>query len=155
MSLHCGLHALNAVLRATGRPPYAAARLDHLTRILHAREVSLCPDGRDVAPDPRGNYPLETLLLALKRRGLRPEFVRSPAADPRPVDHRRTVGYLVGTGDHYTAVVRDARRTGWEWWDNGVLASVWPDDGASPLVRLPAPTVGSSSYTAIRVLWVA
>jgi hypothetical protein len=136
MDLHCGLHAVNAVLRAVGRRPYTAARLDDLTGALHARERRLCPTARDVAPDPRGNYPLETLLLALRRRGLCAEFVRAPYDRGAPAD-RRAAGYLVGTGDHYTAVVRDDRRSGWEHWDNGRVRAAWPDDGTrSPLSRV-------------------
>jgi hypothetical protein len=145
MALHCGLHAVNALLRATGRAAYTAARLDHFTCVLHDRERSVCPDGRDVAPDPRGNYPLETLLLALKRRGLRAEFVRLPVL--HRAAERRAAGYLVGTGDHYVAVVRDARRVGWEMWDNAAMVRAWPDDGTSPLSGLSVPV-----RTAVRLI---
>lgn len=151
MSLRCGLRAVNALLDAAHRPLLEAAQLDDLTTALHERERAICPQGTDTAPHPEGNYPVETLILGLRSAGLRARYVHRRRAHRRVaagVDRpSRTVGYLVGTGGHYVAVVRD--RPGWRLVDNGV--TVDRDRGASPkplLRRLGRPVAA-----VLRVRW--
>ena len=117
MALRCGLHAVNAILTAAGGPSIRtcdAAELDAITAELHRRERALCPEGRDTAPDPEGNYPVETLFVALRRRGLRSSYERRV----RELVPRTVVGYLLGTGSHYLALVRT--RHNWQLFDDGV-----------------------------------
>jgi hypothetical protein len=115
MSLRCGLYAVNALLRhLKTASPVDAAELDDLTVDLHSRERAVCPDGTDLVPDREGNYPVETLMLALAQRGLHCAFVRTvPPAPPRG-----TVGYLLATGSHYLSVVRQPGRD-WQLVNNG------------------------------------
>ena len=143
MSLRCGLYAVNALLRhLKAAAPADADELDGLTADLHSRERAVCPEGEDLRPDVQptttsawsvapkeGNYPVETLMVALTRRGLRCAFVQTvPPAPPRG-----TVGYLLATGTHYLSVVRQPGRE-WELINNG---SVTDRDAHAPgsLVR--------------------
>lgn len=114
----CGLYALNALLLAADRAadPYTQNDLDRLNAEVHRRERELCAEAGDTAPDRAGgNYPLEVLLLALQRRGLRASFHHRHRCRPTMVADRgrAAVGYLVGNGRHYVAVVRAAGTAGW------------------------------------------
>lgn len=152
MSLRCGLHAVNALLRAAGRSPVVAADLDAITARLHARERAVCPEGRDTAPDPEGNYPIETLIVALRRAGIRATYVRptrglatrTPARTRTPV-----VGFLVGTGGHYVAVVRDDAHSPWRVVDNGVTTATATAQQPSPR-QLVMRTLGRRAAAALR-----
>ena len=75
--------------------------MDELTQQLHEQERTLCPDGRDLVPEVDGNYPIETLIRALRHRRLTVVFDRLR----RLLPVRRTVGYLLGTGDHYVVIL--------------------------------------------------
>jgi hypothetical protein len=115
MSLRCGLHAVNAILRAVpGARLCDADELDHITVELHRRETTLCPEARDTVPDGEGNYPVEALFVALRRRRLHAAYTRHT----QRVESHHTVGFLLGTGSHYVAVVRDGRGA-WRLYDNG------------------------------------
>lgn len=93
--------------------------LDRITEQVHQRERALCPDATDTAPQPEGNYPLETLLVALRRRHFAAEYERPGRS--RVVRHtvlpRVVVGFLIGTGDHYLAIARSGCH--WLLYDNG------------------------------------
>lgn len=79
LTLHCGMHALNALLMsARTHPLYTAKELDGINRDLHALEQAWCPDGQDTVPQAEGNWPVDVLLVALRRRGLSGQFVRAP-----------------------------------------------------------------------------
>ena len=71
--LHCGLYAVNALLRSTDAEEVVPEDLDAITHALHAREQSVNPDGKDLKPDGRGNWPIETadeLFLFRKKERL-------------------------------------------------------------------------------------
>lgn len=114
-------HAINSILSQNGSRIYTHRELDRITEHVHDRERALCPDATDTAPQPEGNYPLETLLVALRRRQFAAEYERF--ARPRIVRHtvlpRSVVGFLIGTGDHYLAIAR--RGSHWILYDNGVV----------------------------------
>lgn len=110
---HCGLHAVNALLGRRAARPVDAAEMDAVNRELHRREREIHREGDDLRPDPTGNYPVEVLIQVLARRGLHAEYVHRP----RRARRRGTVGYLLATGAHYVALVRDD--DGWVVWDNG------------------------------------
>ena len=108
----CGLRAVNSLLHRCRREPFQETEINDINRVVHARELELCSDGVDTLPDPEGNYPLEVLIVALRRRGLATSIVHpryyGEAAQHR---HRRlvmgdVVGFLVGTGNHYFSIVR-------------------------------------------------
>ena len=125
--LHCGLHAVNALLASDKRiRPATAAELDRINHRLHDLERAVHAEGEDLRPDARGNYPVEVLMQCLGRRGLSTQFVRHPNTARI---HRRTVGFLLATGDHYVAVVRERTTSGdgWGLYDNGVRTT----EGAS------------------------
>lgn len=150
MALRCGLHAVNAVCAAHSRVPSVDAdELDAHTVALHAREREVHPDGCDNAPHPDGYYPVEALMMALRRRHLRVRFVRHAARHLQGHHHTaaaaaeafavgpNVLGYIAATGGHYVAVVRAP--TGWRLIDNGTETA--RTDAASPL-RLLAAVAG-------------
>lgn len=128
MPLHCGLHALNALVAVDGGRPFRVSDLDRLTEWVHRRERTVCPEGVDTAPQPDGNYPLETLLVALRQRRYAPEFRRGRGGEGASPPGR-LLGYLVGTGRHCpgchpnqprmtadpTSLWSRDRRSGWSW----------------------------------------
>ena len=107
---------MNAVLDRGGRDRFDATEMDALNRDVFSIERELCLEGSDTKPDPEGNDPIDVLLLALQSRGMATSFVHpryfstdAMQRNPRPVS-ADVVGYLVGTGTHYLAVVRDRVR---------------------------------------------
>ena len=123
--LHCGLHAINAILQKVKKVPYTSIELDHITQEVHRRETHLCPEGTDTVPQREGNYPLESLLVALRRQNMRATFekVHSLSRGGHVIIPRNVVGFLLGTGNHYLAVVRtrptERGASHWELVDNG------------------------------------
>lgn len=114
--LHCGLHAINAILEHHNLPLYTADQLDDLTQEVHRRERDVCPSGTDLVPHPEGYYPLETLILAMRNRRFRVAFVNGE----RPGSaFQAAAGYVIGTGHHYLAVRPSRGDRGWELVDNG------------------------------------
>ena len=116
--LHCGLHAINAVLESIQECPYGSEELDAITRGIHHREKQLCPEAVDTVPQVEGNYPVETLLVAMRLRGLSGAYER-PRKERYVTIHRRVVGFLIGTGNHYVAVTRTRGPGRWQLVDNG------------------------------------
>lgn len=133
----CGWYALNALLGP--EDAYPLEELRAVNRAVHRLECSVCPGGRDTAPEASGNFPIDVLIAALERRGRKTEHVhprrRLPAPLPRDVS-----GYLIGTGEHYVAVVRDPKAS-------ATPVSVWSlvDDGrVHQKAHSPAHLVSSS-----------
>jgi hypothetical protein len=138
--LHCGLHAVNALLNSVRLPPYHHTDLDAITAHVHARERELCPDGTDTVPQAAGNYPLETLLVALRRQGLRGEFEKPPPRARRfTIIPRTVVGFLLGTGDHYLAVTRGSGSEHWRLVDNGRVVDTDPRSPYALIARMSVP----------------
>ena len=111
--------------RSSPPPPVTAAELDSINRDLHDREKEVYGEGEDLLQvDPRGNYPVEVLMAALRRRGYATGYIRPRSATTTAdVERRSVVGYLLGTGDHYLALVRDRDRASarpWALYSNGV-----------------------------------
>lgn len=140
----CGLYALNALLDAARRQTTAAAsdgdddafqtlftreELDLLTEEVHRAERALCPEAVDTAPDAAGgNYPLEVLLRALQRRGLCAAFLPAVTRGAHEAEEgAAAVGYLIGTGRHYMALVRSGDLLpDWVLMDDGVAKTPPP-----------------------------
>ena len=110
--LHCGLHALvqsswscrpgfgdNAILLAIRKPPFQSQDLDEITTVLHKKEREWCSEGTDIEPQIEGNYPVETLLCALRMCNLLGEYERHQhwAHDRNALIQRGVVGFIVGT----------------------------------------------------------
>ena len=128
---------MNAIVRELGPDVdmYDQETLDKLQAEVHRDEVQVCPEGRTgpllVVKKKRGNtpnrdavpaatggyYTADTLVVALQRHELVVTF-GTPSSVP-PVHH--LVGCIVGTGDHYVAVVRCPKHNGRVWMvvDNG------------------------------------
>ena len=128
--LHCGLHAINAILQNLRKTPYTSPELDAITREVHKKEVALCAEGLDTEPEVEGNYPLESLLVALKRQNLQGVYEKSQNSTRarHVIIPRDVVGFLLGTGSHYLALVRTRSTTKgpsrWELVDNGNVVSI-------------------------------
>ena len=133
--LHCGLHAINAILLKIKKVPYTSIELDHITHEVHRRETQLCPQAKDTVPQQEGNYPLESLLVALRRQNLCAIFEKARSLDRggHIIIPKNVVGFLLGTGNHYLAIVRtrpkERAASHWELVDNG---NVIGDPHASP-----------------------
>ena len=116
--MHCGQHAINEIMQRHDRSVYSVSDLDALTVEVHELERARCPDGRDTESHPDGYYPVETLLLAMRRKGLRSRFLRTTASVASGEYVKAPDGYLVGTGNHYVAIV-PGREDNFELWDGG------------------------------------
>ena len=132
--LHCGLHAVNAILRPLRRPLYSSEDLDDMTVGVHNDERRICTDETDTIPQVEGNYPLETLLRALHAHQLSVQFEKAQHLVPgrTVIVPRNVVGFLIGTGTHYLALVRRHKSpdgTRWQLVDNGVVVR---DTGGAP-----------------------
>ena len=138
--LHCGLHAVNAILQSLRHAPYTATEMDAITRRVHQREQELCPDGRDTEPQECGNYPLETLIVVLRLHNLSTEFEK-PLAIIRNhfIVPRNVVGFLLGTGDHYVSIVRGSTEERWRLIDNGRLVDTDARSPFSLIARMAVP----------------
>jgi hypothetical protein len=137
--LHCGLHAVNALLGSLRRRPYLSSELDSITCRIHRKELEICPDGTDTIPQESGNYPLETLLVALRLQHLNAEFEKPLPESRRHIIISRTiVGYLIGTGDHYVSIVRGLGAERWRLFDNGRVVDT---DPRSPFALMARMTV--------------
>lgn len=106
MMLLCGWYALNALLGPDDA--FTLEELRAVNRAIHRHERAICPDGCDTAPEASGNFPIDVLIAALELRGRRTEHVHPRRRLPAPLP-REVIGYLVGTGVHYVAIVRDVR----------------------------------------------
>ena len=114
--LHCGLHAINALLLTANYPSESAETLDKITSRIYQTEREICSDGIDTKPDARGNYPIETLLFVLNQAGLKFKFIVMGQSFQIP---QRTIGFLIATGNHYAAIVQHKNKDQWRIIDNG------------------------------------
>ena len=94
--LLCGINAVNAVLDVLGRPSLTKTQVDELNDHLASEEALVLADGSatENLRDPKGNYPIEVLMLALQTYG---DCTVERIAHP-PV---RPGFYLVGNGYHW------------------------------------------------------
>ena len=132
--LHCGLHAINAILAPLRKTLYSSEELDDMTVRVHHDECSICTDGTDTVPQVEGNYPLETLLRALHAHHLMVQFEKPQhlVKGRTVLVPRNVVGFLIGTGTHYLARVRKHKSpdgTRWQLVHNGVVVK---DTGGAP-----------------------
>ena len=64
------MHAVNALCGAANAATVDVDELDELTKHLHEKERAVHPDGRDNAPDPEGNYPVQCGRPPTSRRAV-------------------------------------------------------------------------------------
>ena len=104
-TLACGMHALNHILRAFHRPVITAEDIHSTASEMAEREEVLLHSADssmvlDLALDPRGNYPVDTLLHMLQSNlGL-------PVVRWDGTQAVQSTVLLVGTGQHWQAVVQ-------------------------------------------------
>ena len=112
--LLCGLNAVNAVLSLIDRPPISREQLDDLNDNLAVEEALIVDEGVaiDNATDPRGNYPVEVLMTAL-RTYADCKCDRLQPQNPPPGL------YLVGNGLHWQ-VAAASREGQWSVYDDGL-----------------------------------
>ena len=148
--LHCGLYAINAILDSIQLCPYRSEDLDAITRWIHCREKQLCPEAADTVPQVEGNYPVETLLVALRKRGLSGQYER-PHKERYVLIRRTVVGFLIGTGNHYVAVTRMRGPGGrWRLVDNGRTTDQDPQSPYALIGRMSAKPCAVICITDVR-----
>ena len=103
-ALLCGLFALNEVLRSLNADTLVRQELDAIADELASAEAAMQEDGDavDTLPDGRGHYHVTTLTRAAKLYG-------NLVAKPVDIDFRHNpsaVAFLLGSGDHWQAVIR-------------------------------------------------
>ena len=112
--LLCGLNAVNAVLAVMERPLIAREQLDDLNDNLAVEEALVLDEGEamDNATDPRGNYPVDVLMAALRTYAdCKCERLKPQSPSPGL--------FLVGNGLHWQVVA--ANREGhWSVYDDGL-----------------------------------